>query len=310
MCRCFKRQCCLCNSEFYLNDTSRSCNIARTQLNLVVVSLSVGRLRTPLVGWETLCCDVRPLILGKLNLRDLARAAGTCREFHGACHNRAAEDRAALIAAREEADGKLFFHKFVTAFRRAMVGFSPSPGVLSNSTESKAPTTRIPPVHRFANIDAKAWVKWGASGKSFAIIPWLSDHVDEKVFNARLYGTNGNSITYWTMPRSGGEYLSLQIVGHSKHAGTAMALLAAACLQDLEGAATSSRSPLTVRCRLNVCAVGDLSQRELGDLVAPLRYRAGSVTITAHNVDVAPVLTRGGPQDWLFRGFIVDIKQL
>jgi hypothetical protein len=221
-----------------------------------------------------------------------------------------AEDRAALIAARAEADGKLFFPKFVAALQRAMLGFSPSPGLLSNNRESEASSTCTPPVDSFADIDVEAWRKGRESGKSFAVIPRLSDHGGEKVFNARLFGTHGDSVTDWKMPRSDGEDLSLQIEGHIKHAGTAMALLAAACLQDLEGAPTSARSPLTVRCKLNVCAVGHLSERELGDLVAPLRYRAESVTVTAHNLDVAPLPRRRGPRGWLFRGFIVDIKKL
>jgi hypothetical protein len=282
-----------------------------------------GRHMTPFIGWETLCSDVRPLILGKLNLRDLARAAGTCREFQQTCHSHAAEECAALIAAREEADGKLFFPKFVAALRRAMFGFRPSPGLLCDSTDSEEPTSRTPPVNRFADPEFNAWISTGReSGKLFAVIPrlpdqgagnvfpWLPGHGEEKVFNARLYGTNGDSLTYWKMSRSGGEDLRLHIEGHNMHAKMAVAILAAACLQDREGAPTPCQSPLTVRCALNVCSVGALSVRELGDLVAPLRYRAESVTVTAYDADVAPprggMLNRGYP----FRGFIVDIRNL
>jgi hypothetical protein len=248
---------------------------------------------------------------GHFGQAEPTRPRTRCRDFHKACHNRAAEDRAALISAREEADGKLFFSKFVAALRQPMFGFSPSPGLLCDSTETEPSNTGTPLVNRLAHIDVEAWSKGRASGKSFVVVPWLREHGEKKVFNARLYGPNGDSVTYWEMSRVGEEDLRLKIEGHNKHAGTAMAVLAAACLHDLEGAPTASRSPLTSRCVLNVCAVGDLSVRELGDFLAPLRYRAESVTVADHsNVNVPPLRFGRRPRDWPFRGFIVDIKKL
>lgn len=72
---------------------------------------------------------MKPLILGKLNLHDLARIAPTCKYFQTACVNRAIEERAALIATAVEAYGEDVFSGFVTAVQRALRGLSPCPGL-------------------------------------------------------------------------------------------------------------------------------------------------------------------------------------
>ncbi len=81
------------------------------------------------VQWETLCIDVRGLILSKLSLRDLARAGGTCRDFEEAYFGRVAEERARLIALGKEAYGEGMFCGIVTTVQRAMCGLDPCPGV-------------------------------------------------------------------------------------------------------------------------------------------------------------------------------------
>ncbi len=79
--------------------------------------------------WAPLCADVRGLILSKLDLRDLARAGGTCREFEEAYLAGVAEERARLIALGKETYGECRFCGIVTAFQRGMCGLDPLPGV-------------------------------------------------------------------------------------------------------------------------------------------------------------------------------------
>jgi hypothetical protein len=76
------------------------------------------------VHWETLCPDVRLIILSKVSLRALARVGTLGREFQEAY---LAREQAALIATGEEAFGKDLFDTFVMTLQRAMCGLSPWP---------------------------------------------------------------------------------------------------------------------------------------------------------------------------------------
>jgi hypothetical protein len=79
--------------------------------------------------WESLCPDVRPLILSKLSLRDLASAAPTCREFQRENRSRLAEEWARLIAVGEQTYGKTVFSAFVQAVRQLMASKDALPGL-------------------------------------------------------------------------------------------------------------------------------------------------------------------------------------
>ncbi len=74
---------------------------------------------------------MRQLILSKLSLRDLARAARACREFQQAYVSRVVEERARLIALGMETYGEGMFCAVVRVFQRAMAGLDPCPGVES-----------------------------------------------------------------------------------------------------------------------------------------------------------------------------------
>lgn len=93
---------------------------------MCVVSLPAGRFQhLPPVGWETLCNDVRLVILNKLALKDLARAAKTCREYQKAYHSKLAQERADCIA---DARGSfLGFDGLVTVLQRSLRGHHPFP---------------------------------------------------------------------------------------------------------------------------------------------------------------------------------------
>ncbi len=82
-----------------------------------------------------MCVDLRQLILSKLPRADLARPAGTCREFREAFRSRVAEERAALIALAKEAYGEARVNVTVTAIQRAMRGLEPFPSI----TRKEAP---------------------------------------------------------------------------------------------------------------------------------------------------------------------------
>jgi hypothetical protein len=77
------------------------------------------------VASEPLYFDVRELVLRKLSVRDLARTACACREFHAAYLRRAAEERVALMAAGKDTYGHGIFGGLVRVFQKAMSGLDP-----------------------------------------------------------------------------------------------------------------------------------------------------------------------------------------
>jgi hypothetical protein len=176
----------------------------------------------------------------------------------------------------EEAHGKHFFSNFVTALCRAMSGFSPRPGVVWNITETEASDTGTSAGGSFAASDvvdhhADAIRKARASGNHFAFIDEL---YDGEVFNARLVNRRLRIATWWKMWRSSTGNVKLQVEGRYVDAKLNLALLTAACLENPDG--QSPQNPLTIRFVLRYSQ----SVRVLGDLLAPLRYRAESLTVT------------------------------
>jgi hypothetical protein len=75
--------------------------------------------------WDTLCSDMKELVLGKLSFHDLARAATICKELRGAYLSRAAEERANLVAVAQMTFGKHLFDIFVSALQRGLCGLRP-----------------------------------------------------------------------------------------------------------------------------------------------------------------------------------------
>lgn len=80
--------------------------------------------QSPPVAWDALCEDVRGIVLTKLTLRDLARAAGTCREFYAACLTRTAQERDILTAAGNNAFGKPLMSAMVAALTFSVLGLN------------------------------------------------------------------------------------------------------------------------------------------------------------------------------------------
>jgi hypothetical protein len=80
-------------------------------------------------SWDTLCPDVRGVILSKLSLHELARAAESSREFRQAYLCRMAEERDTLLSIGEQTFGKDVFSGFAGALRRILAGLEPHPGV-------------------------------------------------------------------------------------------------------------------------------------------------------------------------------------
>lgn len=93
---------------------------------MVCLHAGVSRVPSP-VPWEALCDDARRKILNKLALKDLARAAGTCREYRKAYHTKLAQERADRIAVASASF--LGFDVLVNALRRFMHGHHPFPSM-------------------------------------------------------------------------------------------------------------------------------------------------------------------------------------
>jgi hypothetical protein len=79
-----------------------------------------GTLEVPPHSWETVCLDVKRLILGKLSLRELACAGCTCKEIRGELRSRLAEEYARLLAVGEDTYGKEMFQGFARAFQQSL----------------------------------------------------------------------------------------------------------------------------------------------------------------------------------------------
>ncbi len=79
--------------------------------------------------WGPLGPDLRWLVLGKLSVRELARASCTCREFQQAYLHRVAETRAKIIGLGKQMYGEGRFSGLVRVFQRGMRGLDPCPGI-------------------------------------------------------------------------------------------------------------------------------------------------------------------------------------
>jgi hypothetical protein len=80
-----------------------------------------------------LCIDLREVVLSKMSLCELARAAPTCREFQQVYLRQAAEERASLIATGKETLGDGAFSGVMTALQRTVCGLETCPGLVGRS---------------------------------------------------------------------------------------------------------------------------------------------------------------------------------
>jgi hypothetical protein len=115
----------------------------KSRLTVDVPLSCPGRCEASSVGWEKLCDDVRPLVLGNLSLHELACAAGTCREFWRAYQSRLSVERVRLKSMAEETFGKERLEGFVKDFQRLMLkpcrGLYPSLTTILAISESGQP---------------------------------------------------------------------------------------------------------------------------------------------------------------------------
>jgi hypothetical protein len=84
------------------------------------------------IGWEDLCGDVREIILSKLSLRPLARAAVLCKEMKKAYAARVAQEQAILLSAGRASYGESLFSELVTVLQRPLCGHLPPATLWSN----------------------------------------------------------------------------------------------------------------------------------------------------------------------------------
>jgi hypothetical protein len=88
---------------------------------------AIGRVIPPRT-WETMCPDMKRLILSKLSIHELARSARTCREFREESRSRMVTERARLVAVGEETFGPTLFGGFVKCFQSGMRRLDGFPG--------------------------------------------------------------------------------------------------------------------------------------------------------------------------------------
>jgi hypothetical protein len=130
---------------------------------------------------EALCFDVRQLVLNKLSLRDLARAARTCQEFQQAYVSRVVEERARLIALGKETYGDGMFCAVVRVFQRAMAGLDPCPGVESGPWSGEDATISasgdiVPPRSPASELGPATWI-WKPKPAHQLLSTWVRKYL-------------------------------------------------------------------------------------------------------------------------------------
>jgi hypothetical protein len=273
------------------NETSPPLTISQLYThahNRLILCVGPGRCDAPPFDWETLCGDLKQLVVAKLSLRDLACAACSCRHFRAAYLDRAAEERANLIALVKGA-GKPVFSAFTTRLREAMSG-SPSIPNLRYLDDTKPYQTG--PIHSMlvTNVGEPQYAatqpdsaEWDSINEPHAMFcHTLGEHA---FFNAWLYlqslGADDAQLasSLWYMARCGETTMKLEIRMGIQQAAYVVAFVLAACHEIKQAARPPSRCPLTVHFLVTQGSIGRAGLREAEDLVAPLRHLCESVSI-------------------------------
>jgi hypothetical protein len=253
-----------------------------------------GRAPACFTRWEALCRDVRGLILDKLSLPALARAAPTCQEFKGAYLKKVADERVDLIRAGEEGWGNDSFHALVAALQRPLCGCSSSPSLSAELDGSEG----IHHGRSSALIGFAAPFKYGVLQQDTRVARRLVSHgcavsvhmptVAKHLFSAQVsHGVPQAArdrlfMTLLEVFRFGRSNVAVRFLVRRKFAGPAVALLLAVSTEVSEALPAFCRSPLTV----DLFPAGAAIVEEAEELIAPLRPLAESITIYPRIGDV------------------------
>jgi hypothetical protein len=231
---------------------------------------------------------VRGLILSKLSLPALARAAPTCQEFKDACVGKVADKRADLIRAGEGGLGRDSFRALVAAVQRPLCGCSPSQSLFSGPGGSRhgdhgrrsSLICFTEPFDSEASEHTMPVVQSLASKGSAIVIdrPTSVSHL----FSAHLFqGVLGDvpCLTKFNVYRFGRNNVYLRLLVRKEGGTSAMGLLLAISTEISEALPAYCRSPLTVDIFLWGFPVGAAVVREVEELVAPLRLLAECINI-------------------------------
>ncbi len=259
--------------------------------------------------WDSLCLDVRQIILSKLPLPDLTKSARTNQEFWQEFLTRGAECRARFIAIGEEAYGEPFFAGIVTAVQRALCGLDPCPGVVFRGT-------------RIATIDAAGDPQFvsdtnvlNAAGESVRVSHnvFINEAGEAEVVNGvearRRWLAQGREChVHWFSCRlcagaqcrvpGGAAWISFEVLTHNRndlqlkvvigkdatasHLHPCMGLLVAICTRIPEAMRAGLQRPITVSIILPGRARGVEGQREVEELLGPLKSVAEYFLIRPH----------------------------
>jgi hypothetical protein len=253
--------------------------------------MCIGSCEAPFLGWEALCDDLRESTLEHLSVRDLAGAAATCRDFQKAYLDRAAEERANLIASAKDAYGDGVFSGFVAGFQRAMLGLTAFPDDMYKEGESEVDEATcgamlITNVGEPEYATPKEHEKWRSSNEPCAMIikPFFASELltgEVQVRHAEgNIGVRASSV--WSMHRCGETHILLEVDEGIGEAALVLGLILAACRETPDASLQSPRNPLTIHLFLYYASSGLAGVREAEDLVAPLRSLAESVTVCRH----------------------------
>ncbi len=249
-----------------------------------------GICETPHVGWEALCDDVKRIIMSKLSLGDLSRAATLGREFREAFRARVLRDRDNLILAAEEGFGKGLFFSLVIAFARLVRGLCPCPCLLCEGGSGWVSREKA-----FSVISAKGFEHWtmrmraraalwmnGRAGAPYCII---DDNVSPSIFwLAMLHHSFIENCSRWAVPLRSSLKLSqrgLRVdVPRLDEAKAVVGLFINVLTEvgeDLHGFCESAHKiQIVIEGRSGGCA----RVREAADLVLPLRHVARAIPLT------------------------------
>jgi hypothetical protein len=243
-----------------------------------------GKCQAPQAGWEDLCDDLKLIVLRKLSLRDLARAAPISRKLwpliEEAWLSRAAEERARLIALGKERYKDLF-GSFVIGLQRVMCGLP------------RCPDLRIEPISFVGGVCLRPHASLWSGQCEMSNYDILSAGV---LFYGGLHrkpladGEQRRTHIWFTLKDSGEGNVHLNISVHlsisdpgpdviKEAAGEALGILLAFRTEIPEALMDGSRKSLTTVLRVRGWPDGPQGMREEQDLVAPLRCLAESITI-------------------------------
>jgi hypothetical protein len=269
-------------------------------------------------GWGDLSADVTRIVMSKVALKGLARAAVMSREFNDAYLSRATAERAKLIALGQEFYGMGLFSRFVTAIQSARCGLCPRASLLGGDDKTNLAKTDVVITNEWACLstsltdEASKMINSGTIGRFGTI--WATGSADRPLYST-LWAQGPVS---WDIVKSGRNIILLTAQVHrdrySEHMSpvqknrisATLGLLLASCLGQPEALPAAPQSGFTAALSLEGLSLGVAGLREAEDLIAPLRCLAEPVVIRNY-VKGAHVVSHGKMQSRPLGALVVTV---